>query len=474
MSKLNEKNKNLLISYALAVGFSIVMAVCTMCLTYSDGAFLISPLGAVVIGFLYVAVFSVANGICALYRINMYKNMAVMYISTLLSVITLIVCMRYLSVVFAPLLVCSLLTVLLVNKRSAFIITFANFTVLLTMCAVRWIYVGIEFSPVEIVYLLIKLVSSCAVIAFYRPNYNRINLIGEVVVAGLISAVLSFAVGAVFTVQDVVSSLMDAIWYLVSDVASLLLCLVLSPVLEWVLRLETNLKLLEYISFDQPLLKELSEKAPGTFHHSLAVGNLAERCANAIGENVNLAKAAAYFHDVGKLQSPEFFSENQTDGYNPHNDLTFENSVKIITRHTEVGYKMLTDKHFPKILADVAREHHGDSTVSYFYIQALNITEGEVDSSAYRYPGPKPSNRISAIVMIADTVEAATRARKLTTREELYPLIDKLIKDKRESGQFDNCDITMRELAVIRDTLVEALIGSNHKRVNYPTKNRDN
>ena len=135
---------------------------------------------------------------------------------------------------------------------------------------------------------------------------------------------------------------------------------------------------------------------------------------------------------------------------------------------------MLTERHFPKLLADVAREHHGDSTVGYFYVQALNITEGEVDSSAYRYPGPRPSNRISAIVLIADAVEAATRARKLTTREELYPLIDKLIKDKRESGQFDNCDITMRELAVIRDTLVEALIGTNHQRVNYPTKKREN
>ena len=474
MSKLNEKNRNLIVSYVLAVAFSALLAVCTMCLTYVDGAFLIKPLGVVVIGILYVAIFAVANSICAFYRLNMYKNMAVMYIATLLTVLSVLLCMRYLQLVFVPLLVCSLLTVLLVNRRSAFIITFACFAVVLTMYVVRWKYVEPEYMLSSVVILLLKLISSCAVVAFYKPNYNRINLIGEVVVAGIVASLLAFAANAVFTGQDVITSLMDSVWYLVSDLAALLLCLVLSPVLEWVLRLETNLKLLEYISFDQPLLKELSEKAPGTFHHSLAVGNLAERCANAIGENVNLAKAAAYFHDIGKLQSPEFFSENQTDGYNPHNDLTFENSVKIITRHTEVGYKMLTEKHFPKILADVAHEHHGDSTVNYFYVQALNITEGSVDSSTYRYPGPKPSNRISAIVMIADTVEAATRARKLTPREEWYPLSDKLIKDKRESGQFDNCDITMRELALIRDTLVEALIGTNHQRINYPDKKKDN
>lgn len=474
MSKLNEKTKTALISYALSVGFAIVLAVCAMCMTFTDGKFQIPALGVVVIGLVYVAIFAVANSIGALYRLNMYKNMAVMYISTLLSVLCVLVCMRYLQVVFVPLLVCSLLTVLLVNKRSAFVINFSCFAVILTMYVIRWLYVDQAFNVAGVVYLLLKLISSSAVIAFYRPNYNRISLIGEVVVAGILTSLLCVAVSVVFDdTTDIVSSVMSGLWYLVSDVASLLLCLVLSPVLEWVLRLETNLKLLEYISFDQPLLKELSEKAPGTFHHSLAVGNLAERCANAIGENVNLAKAAAYFHDIGKLQSPEFFSENQTDGYNPHNDLTFENSVKIITRHTEVGYKMLTEKHFPKLLADVAREHHGDSTVGYFYVQALNITEGTVDSSTYRYPGPRPSNRISAIVMIADTVEAATRARKLTTREELYPLIDKLIKDKRESGQFDNCDITMRELALIRDTLVEALVGTNHQRVNYPDKKKE-
>ena len=473
MKQMKETTKKCLITYGSAVLFALLMAVCTMCLTYVDGKLQISVWGVLVVSLLYIAIFAVANSISDLLHINMYKHMAVMYIASLLTVLTVLLCMRYLEVVFVPLLVCSLLTVLLVNKRSAFVINFATYAVIMIMNVVRWQFVSNTFETMDIIYMIIKLLSACAVIAFYRPNYNRISLIGEVMLAGLIASVICFAVGAVYTDQDVISALMSAMWYFVSDVAALLMCLVLSPVLEWVLRLETNLKLLEYISFDQPLLKELSEKAPGTFHHSIAVGNLAERCANAIGENVNMAKAAAYFHDVGKLQSPEFFSENQTDGYNPHNDLTFENSVKIITRHTEVGYKMLTEQHFPKLLADVAREHHGDSTVSYFYIQALNITEGEVDSSTYRYPGPKPSTRISAIVMIADTVEAATRARKLTTRDELYPLIDKLIRDKREAGQFDNCDITMRELATIRNTLVDALVGTNHSRVNYPTKKKD-
>ena len=202
----------------------------------------------------------------------------------------------------------------------------------------------------------------------------------------------------------------------------------------------------------------------------MKVGNLSERCAFAIGENVNLAKAAAYYHDIGKIESPEYFTENQNGGPNPHDDLIFETSVKILTRHTALGYKILTEKKFPKIICDVALEHHGTSPLNYFYYKASNITEGDVNPDDFRYAGPKPSSRISAIVMIADSTEAAFRSKQTMGREELNKLVDSIIKDKREDGQFDNCNITMKQLSIIKETLVESLVGDSHSRIKYPNK----
>lgn len=469
---MDAKLKRILFLMLWALSYAAVLTVCTMCLSYTGGSFAMGAGDLIAVWLVFCGVFVVGTLVCVALKQDGLKNMAVIYITTTLVVVAAILCMRlrYLELYFVPLSVCSLLTVLLSNRRTAFVTLCINFLVVLLLYIYRGLQGIGELVPVEIVYLAIKFVFACIVVTRYKPNYNRINLIGLVMLCSVCAFLVSFGVCHTLGQLNFVDSIITSAWMLASDIVSLLLCLVLAPVLEWVLRLETNLKLLEYLSFDQPLLKELAEKAPGTFHHSLAVGNLAERCANAIGENVNLAKGAAYYHDVGKLQSPDFFTENQQDGYNPHDELTYENSAKIITRHTEVGYKMLLERHYPKLFADVAREHHGDGTVSYFYIKAQNITEGDVDSTTYRYAGPRPSTRIAAIVMIADTVEAATRSMQIKERDKLYAVIDKLIRDKRESGQFDNCDITMRDLAVIRDTLVDALVGVNHSRVDYPTR----
>lgn len=470
--KLSERMRRNLLLALMAMLFGGVLAVCTMCLSYVNGRFMMSGLPMLAVWVIYSFLYGIASVFCRVYSMDRIKNVVVIYVSSLLTILLAIACLRYMTILFVPLLVAGLLTTLLVDKRSGYIALTVTFGAVLVMYLVWWMNGGTTLEPIQLLFLLLKLAGAELVLALYRTDFNRINLIAEVVIVGVIVGLLGMALSMVLQGDSIVESALALAWLVGSYAVSLLLCLVLSPILEWVLRLETNMKLLEYISFDQPLLKEMAVKAPGTFHHSLAVGNLAERCANAIGENVNLAKAASYYHDVGKLQTPEFFTENQQDGYNPHDDLTYENSVMIITRHTEVGYKMLTEKHFPKILADVAREHHGDTTVGYFYIKAKNITEGEVDSANYRYPGPKPSSRIAAIVMIADTVEAATRSKSITDRDELYKFIDKLIADKRESGQFDNCDITMRDLAVIRDTLVDALVGVYHKRINYPEQKK--
>lgn len=473
MKKLDIKTKRTIVRVLIALLFGAILAVCTMCMSYQEGAFMLSGWRIAVIWATFSIVSSIGLLISHVHDMDRLKNLIVSYLSILVTVlITMVVIRERLTISLIPILFTALVTVVLAGRKVAYLSTVMSYAVVAILYLLCSIMGYINNALAGLGTITIKLVCGLAVIALYKENFNRVRLIAEVAIAGVITALVNIAMYYVVDAPSGLANMLEGAWILLSDACSLLLCLVLSPLLEWALRLETNFKMLEYITFDQPLLKELSEKAPGTFYHSLAVGNLAERCANAIGENVNVAKACAYYHDVGKLQCPEFFSENQVDGYNPHDDIPYEESARIITRHTDVGHKMLTDRHFPRIIAEVAKEHHGDGTASYFYIKAKNITEGSVDAEGYRYGGPKPTTRISAIVMIADTVEAATRSMNSTERTEVTERVSKLIKEKLEHGQFDNCDLTLRQIAVIRDTLVESLLRGNHSRVSYPTEKK--
>ena len=196
------------------------------------------------------------------------------------------------------------------------------------------------------------------------------------------------------------------------------------------------------------------------------VGNLAESCAIAIGENSRLAKAAAYYHDVGKLKAPIYFIENQSN-YNPHDELIPEVSVSMITSHTMFGEILNKQYRLPKAICRISLEHHGTSPVGYFYQKALLLTEGTASKSNFSYQGPKPSSKISAIIMIADTVEAATRAYMPPTKEEFVQRINSLVDEKLNLGQFDECPITMEDLTVIKNTIVNVLPSIHHSRVSY-------
>jgi len=173
------------------------------------------------------------------------------------------------------------------------------------------------------------------------------------------------------------------------------------------------------------------------------------------------------YHDIGKIENPEFFTENQTDGYNPHDELIPEVSVKMITRHTEAGAKILASKGFPKELISATIEHHGDSPVGYFYHKAQNITEGTLAEKGYTYVGPKPQTKINAIIMIADICEAATRSVRPSTREELADLVDKLVRQKMNERQFDECPLTMAEITRVKEAVVNTLMGVHHERISY-------
>jgi putative nucleotidyltransferase with HDIG domain len=221
------------------------------------------------------------------------------------------------------------------------------------------------------------------------------------------------------------------------------------------------------MSSDAKILKKLQIEAPGTYHHSMMVAQLAEACAAAIGENVDYARAAALYHDVGKLHEPDHFTENQGD-YNLHDELTPELSADIIRSHANDGYALIHNHHLPDFLADVAVQHHGTMPIRYFYAKALKMTDGELNIEDFSYLGPKPQTKIAAIVMIADSAEAVVRAAKAHTPEATEKCIRSVIEERMDLEQFSECDVTLADLTKIRMALVNALTGVNHHRIKYP------
>ncbi len=254
---------------------------------------------------------------------------------------------------------------------------------------------------------------------------------------------------------------------LFGGVMSTVIFLAILPIFESAFNCLTAFRLRELTSSDAKVLKKLKQEAPGTYNHSVMVAQLAEASAAAIGENVDYARAAALYHDVGKLHYPEHFTENQGD-YNLHDELTPELSADIIRSHAKDGYMLIRSNHLPDFLADVAIQHHGTMPIRYFYAKALKMTDGELNIEDFSYLGPKPQTKIAAIVMIADASEAVVRAANARSPEEAEKAIRSVIEERMDLEQFSECDITMADLTKIRQALVNTLTGVYHHRIKYP------
>ena len=234
---------------------------------------------------------------------------------------------------------------------------------------------------------------------------------------------------------------------------------------ERVFKITTDLTLVELSDFNHPLLKELSTKAPGTFHHSIIMGNLCEKAADSIGANGVLARVGCYYHDVGKTVRPEYYIENQMDN-NLHDRLNPKMSAKIIISHVKDGIKLAEKYKLPKELIDFIPMHHGTLLVSYFHQKDKDAT-GESEE-LYRYPGPKPQTKEAGIVMLADAVEASTRAIDDPTPHKLEKQIDKIVRERLMDGQLDECDLTLKDLTKIKSSFLSILVGIHHHRIKYP------
>jgi len=254
---------------------------------------------------------------------------------------------------------------------------------------------------------------------------------------------------------------------------------VLSPILTFGLLIffekffgiSTDLTLLELSDFNHPLLRDLSSRAPGTFHHSIVMGTLAEAAAVSIGANAILARVGAYYHDIGKSLEPECFVENQMGSQNIHDKLTPKESARRILEHVAKGIELAKEYNIPSRVIDFIPAHHGTTLVAYFYQKEKEGHPSEdVSKVDFQYPGPKPYNKETAIVMLADTIEATARTINEPTVEKIEKLIDSIVSKRLADGELDNCDLTFRELAMVKKSFLNILIGIHHSRITYPSE----
>lgn len=387
-------------------------------------------------------------------------------VGALMSIFTFVVILNIVLLAFNPYLICVALTAMLVlpfsKKSDAFVLNafscwISSFVLIATLD-------HNEFPAVAFT-LITGMIGGAVATYTFPSNMTRVVSVLRTFVAGAVTIVVYFVLLSTYKLD--MKPFVDNIMYIgISVAGELLLTAVLVPIVEWVFNLTSDFKLTELINHKAPLIHRLSVEAPGTFNHSLAVANFAEICADAIGEDPYLARACAYYHDVGKLSNVEYFTENQA-GYNPHDEILPEVSAEIIRKHTTDGYELCKQHRVPEEVAHMTIEHHGTLPIMYFYNKAKSLTDGDVDIDEYRYRGEIPTGKIGAIIMICDSAEAAIRAMDNPTGDKVDRLLKGMIDERLKQGQFDNCAITMKDLTAIRLAIVGAYGGLYHKRIKY-------
>ncbi|WP_286030082.1 HD family phosphohydrolase [Anaerotignum lactatifermentans] len=322
----------------------------------------------------------------------------------------------------------------------------------------------------DVQFLMYALISGTFAALIIQKTDKRSHLIPAALGMAAVDFVTTISLGFFFGEGYSTELLFQGGIGAVTGLLSMIVAVGSLPFWENMFEANTPLRLMELTNPNNELLRKLMIEAPGTYHHSLIVANLAETAVYDIGGNTALARAGAYYHDVGKLRYPQFFAENQS-GHNPHDELPPEKSAKIITGHTKGGLELAERYKLPPVVRDMIVEHHGNSLVKFFYFKALKLYGAEnVNEVDYRYQGRIPSSRESAVVMLADTVEAAVRSMlgHGKTMEEAEAAVKNLMKDKLDDGQLNNSGLTLNELETIRLAFLKVFHGMYHERVSYP------
>jgi putative nucleotidyltransferase with HDIG domain len=414
---------------------------------------------------LLLVIFIVVGIYLFIFQSEIYADSMRLLLLGLISVITLTfaIAANYFSGYLIPAAMGAILIAVLLNANLAIVMSmvFAIFTALITGNDFRFMLVAL-FGSLIAVYSVSQLSrrSDLTKAGFFVAALNVVTIVSLFLYAGTLrleyEALREFSISILAGIGNGLFSAVMAIGLL--------------PFLESGFGLTTSVTLLELANPNHPLLKKLLMEAPGTYHHSLVVANLAEAAAETIGADPLLARVGAFYHDVGKLKRPYFFIENQL-GENPHEKISPNLSTLIITSHIKDGLEMAKKSKLPKIIQDIVVQHHGNSLVSYFYHQAEKCqNNNHLCEDNFRYEAPLPQTKEAAIILLADSVEAAARSMTKPLAGRIEAVIRKIVKEKLNDGQFDQCDITLRELDVITNTFVKILSGIYHTRIEYPEK----
>jgi len=364
---------------------------------------------------------------------------------------------RPLSPYIIPVATLGIVVAIILNARTALLlVVLSSFNIgLLTNLDMRYSAVGVMVGGLTLYFVS-------------RRVTRRTGLIGAAVVAMVLAALTIFSV-ELFAEAQAGEALRASAWGLANGLLTGLLGILLLMVLETAFNLTTPLRLLELADPAHPLLKKLMQVAPGTYNHSIQMGNLAEAAAEAIGANPLLARVGAYFHDIGKTVRPEYFVENQIYVDNPHDQLSPGLSKLAITAHVRDGEHLARAYGLPRPIVDIIKQHHGTSVLAYFYHKALqSAKDGAVYEESFRYQEEKPRSKEAAIVMLADSVEAAVRALENPTRRKIQAVIEDVIRQKVEDGQLDESALTLDDLRKIREAFDASLLGLVGHRIRYP------
>ena len=307
-------------------------------------------------------------------------------------------------------------------------------------------------------------------IAFAAQIVSKITTRSGIIAAGVQLSVLKVVIYLLFSYFSEIGSFTTAITsgaILLSGLISGMLTIAFLPYFEKTFNILTIFKLLELGDLSHPLLKKISVEAPGTFQHSVMVATLSENAATSIGANAVFCRVASYYHDLGKTKRPKFYVENQQNGENPHNKISPFMSTLIITSHTKDGAEMAKEYQIPKEIRDIMYEHQGTTFLAYFYNAAKKI-DPNVEKEEFRYSGPKPKTKESAIIMLADSIEAAIRSLDEKSPMAMENMIRKIINGKIEDNQLSEADLTFKEVEIIIKTFVKTLVSIHHVRIKYP------
>ena len=410
-----------------------------------------------------IIVMYIQNRYLKKYYKDIYNNSSKLIMINIITIMT-IVFARVFSIAspyLIPLACTPILLTLLLNYRISLVVSITNIILMA---------VAVSFNTEIIILTIVSVIVGAT---FLKKMQQRNDIVYSCIYIAILNGVMTLSISALVT-SNLKEILLDTAFILVGSLLSGILSTGLLPFFESMFDIVTNVKLLELSNPNNPLLKKLLMEAPGTYHHSVIVANLAEVATEAVGGNALLARIGAYYHDIGKTKKPYFFKENQLGKENPHDDITPELSKLLIISHVKDGLELAKEYKLPKVIQDFIPTHHGKTLVKYFYLTAKNNAENpdDIKEEDYMYPGPKPKTKEQCILMLADSVEAAVRSINNPTKEKIENMVDNIVKDKLSSGQLDDSQLTISDVKKIKKCFLKKLNGKYHERIEYPKDER--